>query len=138
MSRFRALLDTNVILDWLFSNRPQHREAMALFEAIADCRLDAFVTPTSLATVSYIAGRVLAPDALSEILRDIRELCDIASQDSGVVDAALRCEEPDFEDALILSAARAAGCTVIVSRDERAFRSFEGTKVDERGCLALV
>lgn len=138
MSRLRALLDTNVILDWLFSNRPQHREAMGLFEAIADCRLDAYVTPTSLATISYIAGRLLAQDALSEMLRNIRELCGIASQNSDVVDAALRCEEPDFEDALILSAARAAGCTVIVSRDEKAFPGFKGAKVDERGCLALI
>ena len=138
MSRLRALFDTNVILDWMFRDRPQHAEAVELFRAVSDCQLDAFVTPTSLATVFYIAGRVLARPLLMESLLTIRKLCGIATQDARVVDDALRWEEADFEDGLILCAARAAGCGIIVSRDEKAFLGFEGAKVDERGCLDLI
>ncbi len=138
MSRLRALFDTSVVLDWMFVNRPQHAEAAELFKAASECRLDAFVTPATLATVFYVAGRVVPRLALAEAMGDIRRLCGIAPQDAAVVDEALRWEESDFEDGLILCAARAAGCDVIVSRDERAFSGFEGAKVDERGCLALL
>lgn len=138
MSRLRALFDTSVILDWMFQDRPQHAEAMELFRAVSDCQLNAFVTPTSLATVSYVAGRVLPKPLLMESLIIIRKLCGVAMQDARVVDDALRWEEADFEDGLILCAARAVGCSIIVSRDEKAFLGFEGTRVDEKGCLDLI
>ncbi len=138
MPRARALLDTNVLLDWMFADRPQHAEAVELFTRVADCQLDAFVTPTSLATVFYVAGRVAPRAVLMDMLRDIADLCSVAPQDAEVVGEALRGEEADFEDGLILCAARAAACDVVVSRVERAFRGFEGHKVDERGCLALL
>lgn len=138
MSRLRALFDTNVILDWMFQDRPRHAEATELFRAVSNCELDAFVTPTSLATISYVAGRVLTQPVLMDCLGAIRKLCGVATQDAGVVDDALHGEEADFEDGLILCAARAAGCSVIVSRDEKAFIGFEGAKVDEKGCLDLI
>ena len=54
------------------------------------------------------------------------------------VDQALACGEKGLEDGLILCAARAAGCGIIVTRGEKALLGFEGHKVDERGCLALL
>ena len=75
---------------------------------------------------------------LEESLITIRKLCGIATQDARAVDDALRWEGTDFEDGLIFCAARAAGCGIIVSRDEKAFLGFEGVKVDELGRLGLI
>ena len=138
MSRPRTLFDTNVFLDWMFQDRPQHAEAIELFKRVADCQLDAFITPTSLATLFYVAGREIPRDTLMTVLRSVCTFCRVASQDADVVNQALQCEKQDLEDGLILCAARAAGCGIIVTRDERAFLGFEGHKVDERACLTLL
>lgn len=78
---------------------------------------------------TVVSGRIDAAEAA---------LCRVAGQDEDVVGQALTCEEKNLEDGLILCAARAAGCGIIVTRDEKSFLGFKGHRVDERACLALL
>lgn len=58
-SKFRAFLDTNVLLDVLCTNRRPSAEASAtLFQAIRSGILEGFITTQSIIDAAYILSRL--------------------------------------------------------------------------------
>jgi predicted nucleic acid-binding protein len=113
----KALLDTNVILDFVLLRRPFADDATALWVANEQGRYEAYISAITPVNLIYVAGkeigRALAQDAVGELLSRIR----ICAIDATVVRAAHSLQWSDYEDAVQHASATASGIEAIVTRN---------------------
>lgn len=120
----RILFDTNAVIDLVSSNRPQHDAAAELLRRATSAGDSVMVFASSLKDAYYVLCRHYADEATArELVYRVRCALDVVDLTAAVVDAAFASDEPDFEDGLVRAAAEMAGCSVIVSRDVKAFRT---------------
>ena len=55
----KTLLDTNVLLDLLLEREPWRAEAVAIAEASADGRIEAYVCASSITDIFYISRKLV-------------------------------------------------------------------------------
>ncbi len=117
----RLLFDTNVLLDVLLKRQPHAVVAAQLLSKADVGALDGVVCADALTTVDYVAAKVIGPRASRRMLDELLRICSVAPVDRAVLERALRLDLPDFENALVHEAARAAGAEAIVTRDTEGF-----------------
>ena len=121
----RVLIDTNVVLDLLQERGPFVENAARLFERIDAGEIEGFITATTITNIYYIvrkvAGRVVAQDAIAQILSDLN----ICAVDLNVLEQALALNFEDFEDAVQYACAIVHNLDVIVTRDQSGFVNAE-------------
>ena len=120
----KALLDTNVLLDFLLEREPFKKDAEELFAAIDSGQIIGFVTATTLTDIFYIARKhtrslELAREAVSSTL-DTMTICPV---NRNVLEAAFASGLTDFEDAVQIYSAIAQNLDAIVTRDVKGFVS---------------
>jgi len=113
----KVLFDTNVILDVLLAREPHVSTAAKLFSLVDSERLDGRICATTVTTVDYLATKALGAKQAKKLVRQVLDLFGIAAVDGRVLDAALRLDFDDFEDAVVHEAARACGAAGIVTRN---------------------
>ena len=116
---YRILLDTNILLDSVIPNRPQHDEALALLKWCNGSGDYGFAAATSFNDAYYVLCR-----AYDEV--NLLGLVAVAPVSAEECDRSLRSNEPDFEDGLVRACAELSGADFIITRDEDAFA---GSKV---------
>lgn len=121
----RILIDTNVVLDLLQEREPFVENAARLFERIDAGEIEGFITATTITNIYYIirkaAGRVVAQDAISQIISDLN----ICAVDLNVLEQALSLNFEDFEDAVQYACAVVHNLDAIVTRDLSGFVNAE-------------
>lgn len=135
----RLLVDTNVWLDHYLARLPRQRACTALLTAAAEGQAALLVTAPVLKDLYYLLsvqlkrdirsekGQVSEEDALAvdelawACTRNALELASVTPVGAmDVWDAfTLRAAHPDFEDDLLLAAARSAGADAIVTGDRK-------------------
>jgi len=118
----RALIDTNIVLDFLLQREPFYQDAELLFQAIDIGQVIGYVTATTLTDIFYIARRYTgsietARQAVSATLI-VMAICPV---DRVVLESALNSNFVDFEDAVQVFSAVAQGLDAIVTRDVQDF-----------------
>nr|WP_199250118.1 PIN domain-containing protein [[Phormidium] sp. ETS-05] len=118
----RALIDTNIVLDFLLQREPFYQDAELLFQAIDRGQVIGYVTAPTLTDIFYIARRhsgslEKARQAVSETLLALA-ICPV---DRGVLESALNSNLVDFEDAVQVFSAVAQRLDAIVTRDAKGF-----------------
>lgn len=117
----KVLFDANVILDVLLAREPHASTAARLCSLVDSERLDGRVCATTVTTIDYLATKALGARQATKLVREVLDLFGVAAVDGRVLDAALRLDFADFEDAVVHEAARACGAAGIVTRDRRDF-----------------
>lgn len=118
---YRILLDTNILLDSIIPNRPQHDEALALLKWCNGSGDHGFAAATSFNDAYYILCRAYSEAIAREALENLLGLVAVAPVSAEECDRSLRSNEPDFEDGLIRACAELNGADFIITRDEDAF-----------------
>lgn len=121
--KLRLLIDTNVLLDLVAKERPEHSIAKMLFEtAIQNDMVELSACISSLKDVFYVYQRHYgsSEDAWT-VVETLSRIVNPIPLNHEMLDLALERVEPDFEDALIAACAKRAGCDAVVSRDAKAF-----------------
>ncbi|MFB2770391.1 type II toxin-antitoxin system VapC family toxin [Pelatocladus sp. BLCC-F211] len=122
----RALIDTNVVLDFLQAREPFVEDAAKLFERIDTGEIEGFIAATTITNIYYIvrkaAGVTVAQDAIAQILADLH----ICTVDRTVLEQAIALNFRDFEDAVQYACAVIYGVDAIVTRD---VSGFVGSKI---------
>lgn len=117
----RVLIDTNVVLDFLQEREPFMENAARLFERIDAGEIEGFIAATTITNIYYIvrraAGRVVAQDAITQVLGDLN----ICAVDLEVLEQALALNFEDFEDAVQYACAVVHGVDAIITRDASGF-----------------
>ena len=133
-----VLFDTNVILDVLLERAPHHDAASKLFALVDNGRIAGSICATTATTVYYIAAKSFGSRRARDQVHGLRGLCEVAPGDRNVLDGALDIDFSDYEDAVLHEAARAAGATVIVTRDRADFLNSAIPALDPIELLAVV
>ena len=118
---YRILLDTNILLDSIIPNRPQHDEALALLKWYNGSGDHGFAAATSFNDAYYILCRAYSEAIAREALENLLGLVAVAPVSAEECDRSLRSNEPDFEDGLIRACAELNGADFIITRDKDAF-----------------
>ncbi len=117
----RAFLDLNVLLDLSLAREPWRAEAMSIWRANAEGRIEALISAASLPTLFYVARKTLGPAAGLRAVSAWASAATIVPVDRDAIEAALVGTGPDFEDNLQLACAVRAGADALVTRDPRGF-----------------
>jgi len=121
----RVLIDTNVVLDFLQEREPFVENAARLFERIDAGEIEGFIAATTITNIYYIvrrvAGRVVAQDAIAQVLSDLN----ICAVDLEILEQALVLNFEDFEDAVQYACAAVHNVDAIVTRDASGFVNAE-------------
>ena len=137
----RALLDTNVLLDYLDARRAEHDTARRLVHALLAADAAPVAPASSYKDVYYVLRRSLGSEpAARELVRGLIECVPVTPIDLRGSDLVpgIASDEPDFEDALVRRLAERERLVAIVTRDASAFRSSFVPVFDPLEFLALL
>lgn len=118
----KILFDTNVILDVLLRRQPFHQEALQLFAKVELAEIQGFVGATTVTTLHYLMAKALGAKAARVEIQKILTLFDVALVNRSVLARAVQSKVKDYEDAVLVEAALAAGVDAIVTRDVADFK----------------
>lgn len=117
----KVVADTNFLLDVMVPSRPFADDAVRVFDAMNNDRVEIAVCAGSLKDAYYIARRECTEEGNRAWISLFLDCFDVFPVDSLLCRAALASSEPDFEDGLIRVCAEWWGADYIVSRDRKAF-----------------
>lgn len=129
------LLDLNVILDVLLRREPFFRDSAALLAACEAGRCRGVIAAHSVTILAYILSKRRGEAATRASLASLRRIVGVAVVDDRVIDYALTSHLRDFEDAVQMGAAVAAGAKHIATRD---LKDFEGGPVPAAAPAELI
>lgn len=118
----KILIDTNVVLDLLLDRVPFSAAAECLFGMAEDGRVTATLCGTTITTICCLAEKTIGSRRAKGEIEKLLRICEISPVGRPVLENALRREERDFEDAVIVSAAHHAGVAAIITRALKDFR----------------
>jgi predicted nucleic acid-binding protein len=118
----KVLMDTNVVLDVLLDRRPFSYAASEVFALIEQSKLEGILCATTVTTLDYLLIQSLPRPVARQTLRKLLELFEISPVTRAVLEEALQSKMVDFEDAVLDQAARLAGASLIVTRNQKDFK----------------
>jgi len=113
----RILLDTNVVLDVLLRREPWHAEASALWRAVDDGQLTAYVPASAITDIYYIARKLTDNVRARQSVQICLDAFHVGTIDRSVLERAQALSGSDFEDNVQIACAEANGLDAIVTRD---------------------
>lgn len=119
----KIFLDTNIILDFL-GEREHFYEAAAKVLTLADKKkIKILTSPTSISNAYYVLTKYENSKIALEKIRKFKLLSAISIMNDDVVGKAIHSDFKDFEDAMQYFSALASDCDIIVTRNEKDFKS---------------
>lgn len=122
----RILLDTNVVLDVLLRREPWQAEAAALWQAVDDGLLTAYVPASAITDVFYVARRLTDLVRARQSVQICLDAFSVAAVDRAVLERAQALSGSDFEDNVQIACAEANGLAAIVTLDPS---DYEGSPI---------
>ena len=117
------LLDTNIIIDFFEETREFHQDALKLIDAAISADWELNITATTCKDSYYILTRLLGESTARNCLEAIFATMELLPVDNRVCYDGFYSNEPDFEDAIILSCAELNRMDYLISRDAKAFKN---------------
>lgn len=119
----RALIDTNVVLDWLLDRKPWSDEAQPLWSARDSGRVIAYLPASVVTDIFYIVRRQAdIPTAFAAIDR-VFAAFGLFMVDTSLLQQARTLPGNDFEDNVQIACATNARLDLIITRNPADFRS---------------
>lgn len=134
----RLMLDTNILLDSLESERPgstEAREVLSLCNGSGELGL---VCALSLKDVYYVSRKAHGKTWARNAVKLLMGLVTITPVSTEECDLALNSNEPDFEDGIIRACAELNGADFIITRDKAAFAKCKIRSVTAAEYLQIV
>lgn len=113
----RLLLDINVILDVLQRREPHFLDSAGVVAAAESGRCRGVVAAHTITTIFYLVAKHSSPETARLQIAEMLRFLDVAAVDRAAIIQALTMPYADFEDAVQMAAAGAAGADYVVTRD---------------------
>ncbi|PZP42299.1 MAG: DNA-binding protein, partial [Pseudopedobacter saltans] len=94
------LIDTDVILDFLFDRQPFSEEASHILSLCEKGIINGFVTSIMLSNIYYLLRKTAKHEKVIETIKLLMNFLEVATTTKAAVLDALNSEFKDFEDAL--------------------------------------
>jgi len=119
----KVLFDTNIVLDLLLDREPFADFAAYLFSKVEQSEITGFLSATTITTIYYLLTKALNPRQAETQIKTLLSLFEIAPVNRVVIEQAIELKFSDFEDAVLHEAARHAGATYIITRNNADFKN---------------
>lgn len=113
----RVLFDSDVLLDVLAQRQPFIKASAKALNTVTQDRVVGYVSGHAVTNIFYILRRQIGGEATRELLSRLLQRIQVASVTDEVIRQALQSSIADFEDAVTIAAASAAGIEIIVTRN---------------------
>lgn len=118
------LIDTDVILDFLFDRKPFSDDSAKLLSLCEKGEIKGFVTAIMLRNIYYLLRKSAKHEKVIESLKSLLLILDISVTNRQAVQNALDSDFKDFEDALQnFSAQMEKDITIIVTRNIKDYKT---------------
>ena len=118
-------LDTNVVID-LLGEREEFYDAIAKIVSLADkSKVKLTVSALTYSTLFYVLTRFESKEIVKEKIRKFKTIAKTADLTDKIIDKGLASKFNDFEDALQYYCALKSGSSMILTRNEKDFKSSE-------------
>ena len=118
----KVMLDLNVVLDVVQRRDPFYAASAAVLSQAIDGSMIACLPGHALTTLHYVVARHAGRKRAGALVDWALAHFEIVAQDRAQFVRARNLSFGDFEDAALASAAEAAGCELIVTRNVADFR----------------
>ena len=120
----KLFLDTNIVLDLLSRRQPFYDSAARLFSLADNGVVKVSVSALTIANTHYILSKQKSEEDAKEILRKFRLIVEIVSLSEKIIDMALNNKVfKDFEDSLQYYSASESSQDIIITRNQKDFKS---------------
>ena len=120
----KVMVDTCISLDFIQQRELFFNDARDLFAAIADEKIEGYVSVKSLVDIHYVAKHILHDEAVVRpILQNLLSLLRLVDSRADEASKALISNITDYEDALMAQTAAANSMDYIVTRNVRDYRN---------------
>jgi predicted nucleic acid-binding protein len=118
----RALLDTDVILDFFLEREQSIEDATALLEANQRGDFDGYISASTPLNVFYHARKFKGIAVARQVVTILLASLPVCPIDRAVAQAALSLPFSDYEDAVQHASATASGMDAIITRNLEDYR----------------
>ena len=120
----KVLIDTDVILDFLFDRKPFSEDAAQILSWCENGKIQGFVTSIMLSNIYYLLRKTAKHEKVIENLKMLLNIIDVITTNKDAVLDALHSEFKDFEDALQnFSAQNSNEIKVIITRNSKDYKT---------------
>jgi len=113
--------DTNVVLDVILRREPFLKESAAVLSLIEASEHTGLLCATTITNMHYLTRRTLGEQGARQSTANFLQVMELAKVSRAVLDAAIKSDMPDFEDAVLAFSAHQSGATAIITRNLRDF-----------------
>ena len=119
-------LDTNILVDIVANRFPFSKNAISIFDYCQRRKITMYSSSHSIATMHYIAKRMVDEKELRSIIADLLDTISIIAVTESILKKSLKSSHKDFEDAIQITAAQSINTMdCIVTRDLKDFKNSE-------------
>ena len=121
-----VLIDTDVILDFLFDREPFAEFATDILNLCEENEIKGFTTPVIICNTYYLLRKTAKHDIVIEKIKQLLTIIDVVKIDKEIVLDSLNSEFKDFEDALQnYSAVKNGKISIILTRNIKDYKKSE-------------
>jgi predicted nucleic acid-binding protein len=120
----KILIDTDVLLDFLFDRKPFSDNASQLLSKCETGELKGYVTAIMLSNAYYLLRKTSGHQKVIDSLKMLMNFLEVSKINKNIVLEALNSDFKDFEDALQnYSAQQEKGLTLIITRNIKDYKN---------------
>ncbi|MCP9768687.1 PIN domain-containing protein [Lacihabitans sp. LS3-19] len=120
----KLFVDTNIVLDLLAKRMPFYTSGALLFSLADKKKLKLSVSAQTFANTNYVLSKLKTAQEAKEILRMFRLLVEVVPLSDKIIDLSLNNTKfTDFEDSLQYYSASESSCEIIITRNQKDFKS---------------
>lgn len=117
----KVLFDINVVLDIVGSRKPFYDDSRAAFLSVIESGAEPCLAIHAYPTIYYLLGAAATRAKRKRAMGWVFGSFSVAGAGERELAVARSLDMPDFEDALVASAASSAGCDLILTRNVEDF-----------------
>lgn len=119
-------LDTNILVDIVANRLPFSKNVILIFDYCERHKIKMYSSSHSIATMHYIAKRVVDEKELRSIIEDLLDTISIIAVTESILKKSLKSSHKNFEDAIqIITAQSINTMDCIITRDLKDFKFSE-------------
>ena len=115
-------LDTNILVDIVANRLPFSKNVILIFDYCERHKIKMYSSSHSIATMHYIAKRVVDEKELRSIIEDLLDTISIIAVTESILKKSLKSSHKDFEDAIQYSCAIENNLTTIITRNVKDYK----------------
>lgn len=119
----KALLDTDVNLDFILQRQPFFADADRIFLRCSNGDFEAYVCDITPVNIFYIGRKELGRQPTVQAIADLLKLAKVCTVDKNILQTALISPITDYEDAVQHECAVAENLDAIVTRNTKHYKN---------------